>query len=183
MRRIILACALAAILAIPAKALDGTRAPANVLPAIKAPPQELVQAPMPAQAQSLREQVVGAWAVVSCNLNNPAIKLSCGTDPNGILINDASGRYAWVIALRGRPKGSESANAMPAEELGALARGLTANFGTWSVNEADKTYTIHIEGALFPNVEGAEVKATVSVSGEELRIGGANGQTVYRRVK
>lgn len=38
---------------------------------------------MPASAQSLREQVVGAWALVSCNLNDPAVKLTCGTNPNG----------------------------------------------------------------------------------------------------
>jgi hypothetical protein len=60
---------------------------------------------------------------------------------------------------------------------------LTAQFGTWSFNEADKTITYHIDGALFPNVEGTEGKATVSVSGDELKIGDTNGQAVYRRIK
>jgi hypothetical protein len=149
MRRIILSCALAGVLAVPAK------------------------------SQSLREQLVGAWALVSCNPNAQALTPTCGTNPNGILINDASGRYAWVVALRGRPKASGDRSSTPAEELGTLARGLTAQFGTWSVNEADKTHTIHIDGALFPNVEGTEGTATVSVSGDELRIGG----NVYRRIK
>ncbi len=59
MRRIILACALAAIFA------------------------------MPAHAQSLRDQVVGAWPFISCN---QAVTAACGTSPNGILIYDASGQ-------------------------------------------------------------------------------------------
>ena len=154
MSRVILACVLAGILSVPAK------------------------------AQSLREQVVGAWALVSCNPNNQATIPTCGTNPNGIQFLDASGRYALVIALRGRPKASiNNRSSVPAEELGTLARGLTAQFGTWSFNEADKTITYHIDGALFPNVEGTEGKATVSVSGDELKIGDTNGQAVYRRIK
>jgi hypothetical protein len=42
---------------------------------------------MPAQAQSLRDRVVGAWSFVSCN---QAATAACGTSPNGILIYDAS---------------------------------------------------------------------------------------------
>jgi hypothetical protein len=134
---------------------------------------------LPAAAQSLRDQLVGAWAVVSCDPNAPGIAPSCGTNSNGILINDASGHYAWVVALRGRPK-SSAGRADTAETLGELARGLLAQFGTWSVDEAGKAYTTHIEGALFPNVEGAEQRATVSISGDELTL---NGRNVYRRIK
>jgi hypothetical protein len=67
--------------------------------------------------------------------------------------------------------------------------GLAANFGTWTVNEADKTMTLHYEGALFPNIEGTDVKQTVSLNGDELRIIqpmpvlGGRGETVYRRAK
>jgi hypothetical protein len=50
--------------------------------------------------------------------------------------------------------------------------GLVANFGTWSVNEADKTITYHHDGALFPNFEGVGVKETLSLSGDELKLVG-----------
>jgi hypothetical protein len=46
---------------------------------------------LPAQAQSLRDQLVGAWSLVSCNPNIQEIASACGTNPNGILIYDASG--------------------------------------------------------------------------------------------
>jgi hypothetical protein len=139
---------------------------------------------LPAQAQSLRDQLVGAWSLVSCNPNIQEIASACGTNPNGILIYDASGRYAWIIAGRGRPKVSAGRNS-PAEELKPLVAGLLSQFGKWSVNEADKTITAHVDGALFPNVEGTEEgpPIPISISGDELRIGGANGQNVYRRIK
>jgi hypothetical protein len=42
---------------------------------------------------------------------------------------------------------------------------MVAQFGTWSVNEADKTLTTHIEGALFPNGEGTDARVSVGLTG------------------
>jgi hypothetical protein len=78
---------------------------------------------------------------------------------------------------------------MPAEEYKAAAMGLVANFGTWSVNELDRTLTQHIDGALSPNVEGSDGKSTVGLTGDELKlIGpapviGARSEEVYQRAK
>jgi hypothetical protein len=67
---------------------------------------------------------------------------------------------------------------------------VAGNFGTWSVNETDKTFTRRYDAALNPNNEGTEVKAAVSVSGDELRLttvapggGGTRTDSVYRRAK
>jgi hypothetical protein len=144
-----------------------------------------------AQQKSLKEQLVGSWTVVSCDSTsaNGAKQPYCA-NPNGILILDASGRYAQVIAARGRPKlASGNRSEVPAEQFKAAALGLVANFGTWSVNEADKTLTTHYEGALFPNIEGTEVKNTVSLAGDELKLTqpvpvlGGRSETLYRRAK
>src|SRR5262249_9578622 len=111
-----------------------------------------------AQQKSLKEQLVGAWMLVSCDSTSAsgARQPYCADpNPNGILIFDASGRHANVIAARGRPKFStRNRSEAKAEEFKAAALGLVANFGTWSLNEADKTLTLHYEGALFPNIEG-----------------------------
>src|SRR5215467_11943598 len=126
-----------------------------------------------AQQKSLKEQLVGAWTLVSCDVTRNGAKQPYCADPspNGILILDASGRYANVIAARGRPKfTTPNRSEAKAEEFKAAALGLVANFGTWSVNEADKTLTQHYEGALFPNIEGTDVKNTVSVTGDELKL-------------
>ena len=49
--------------------------------------------------------------------------------------------------------------------------------------------TMHYVGALFPNIEGAELKNSVSLTGDELKLAGAipvlggRSETVYRRAK
>ena len=68
-------------------------------------------------------------------------------------------------------------------------RTFTAEFGTWSVNEADKTLTYRHEGHLIPNAEGiTEEKGPFSLAGDELKLSwkrGAGGRAdeVYRRAK
>ena len=51
------------------------------------------------------------------------------------------------------------------EEFGAVAIEFAANYGTWSVNEADKALIRRFEGALVPNNEGNEVKARITLAG------------------
>jgi Lipocalin-like domain len=140
---------------------------------------------LPAFGQaSLKEQLVGAWAVVSCDLPNGIKPAQC-INPNGILIMDASGRYAGITAARDRPKFSDPAQprrAQPAEEYKAAVVGFAANFGTWTVDEASKTIVFHYEGALFPNIEGTDTTATVSLSGDELRTYSQAQNSVLRRI-
>jgi hypothetical protein len=69
-----------------------------------------------------------------------------------------------------------------------LAGNVVANFGTWSVNEADKTLTARVEGALNPGAEGSDAKFSVSLTGDSVQLVslGANAATiesVYRRAK
>ena len=76
----------------------------------------------------------------------------------------------------------------PAAEFGASALRFAANFGTWSVNEADKTITRRAEGALNPNTEGTEAKLSVSLAGDELKLVGTSAagvrtDSVYRRAR
>jgi hypothetical protein len=191
MRRIILACALAGILGVSAKAFDGTPSPNNP-PIVKPVPLDLpfgrpmvcgyagVCLDLLAQANpggaSLREQLVGTWTLVSC----PAVPW-CGANPHGMQILNADGHYTILHIARGRPNNG-SANrprdTISAEEYKAIASGVQANFGTWSVDEATKTLTWHIEGSMFPNAEGQDFKGTISFSGDELKM----GPMVWRRI-
>jgi hypothetical protein len=137
---------------------------------------------MPASAQSIKEQLVGTWRQVSCS--GPGFPLCAKLNPNDTLIFDASGNYALIYAPGGRPKVTGTPlGASPAEEIKAAQPGFSSNFGTWSFNEADKTITYHMEGALFPNVEGTDVKSgAISVAGDELKFRGPNWENVLRRV-
>ena len=143
------------------------------------------------QQTSLRQQLVGAWTLVSIiSTDKQGVKSERrGPNPKGLLIFDASGRYSILTAR------SDIANFKinnvdqgTPEENKAVLTGMIANIGTWSVDEASKTLIQHWDGALFPNNEGRETKSSIILTGDELKLVGTSpaGSTdtdVYRRAK
>jgi hypothetical protein len=141
----------------------------------------LVPSSAVSQQKSLKEQIQGPWSLASCNSTNAKGEktVSCASNnTRGILILAGNGNYASTTIAGGRKD--------------ADAPGVTANFGTWSVNEADKTVTIHFVGALNPTIEGKDLKLSISLNGEELRttgdlsnigVQGSKVDTTYRRFK
>ena len=98
-----------------------------------------------------------------------------------------SGRYIAVLTRKGRPivdsiGGPDGPAGVPPEDYKAIAVGVIASFGTWSVDEARKTITLQVEGDLFPNFEGSDIKGTVSVNGDEMKTKGEIlGDAVWHR--
>jgi Lipocalin-like domain len=149
------------------------------------------------QQKTLKEQIVGAWTLVSIDTIAPdgTKQQSFGSNPKGVLILDPSGRYAYVAGRPDRPKFKATGSARSAarsegtaEEFAAAAREFVANFGTWSVNEADKTLIRKYEIALIPNNDRNETRASVSLAGDELKLtiiptAGGRNETLYRRAK
>ena len=76
------------------------------------------------------------------------------------MILAAEGRYAQLQVNPDGPKikGKTRLDGTPEENKAAMA-GTVAHFGTWSVNEAEKTLIMRSEGNLFPNDEGSEFEA------------------------
>jgi len=144
-----------------------------------------------AQQKSLKEQLVGAWTLVSVEVTakDGTKRQEFGPNPRGVLILDAGGKYAMLQGRPDRPKFKASENLRmdtPAAEFGEAARAFAANFGTWSVNETDKTLIRRFEGALIPNAEGQETKSSVSLVGDELKLSatspaGVKTDAVYKR--
>ena len=141
-----------------------------------------------AQQKSLKEQLVGTWILVSCDLSRDGTTVPPCVNPSGRLSFDASGRFMEMKAARSRPKLTAGLNS-PADEFKAAARGFLGQFGTWSENDADKIITYHREGALSPNIEGTDTKDFIaSIAGDELRLVDADpnplgGAEVWRRAK
>jgi hypothetical protein len=90
-----------------------------------------------------------------------------------------------MVAAKNRPTTSRE-NVTP-EAYKAIAQGVAAQFGTWSVDEADKTLTLRAEEALFPrptdNTQQTSKSTIVSVTADEMKTSGALGNAVYRRFK
>jgi hypothetical protein len=146
-----------------------------------------------AQQKTVKEQIVGAWTLVSNDTiaQDGTKQQTFGSNPKGILILDASGRYAYVAGRPDRPKFKATSSVRSeatVEEFAAAAREFAANFGTWSVNEPDKTLIRKYEIALIPNNDRNETKASVSLAGDELKLtimttAGGRNETVYRRAR
>jgi hypothetical protein len=77
-----------------------------------------------------------------------------------------------------------------ADDNKAAAQGTISTYGTYSVDEAKKTYTLRIEGSSYPNWEGTEITRPVTITGDEMTVtnpspsvGGPPSQLVFRRAK
>ena len=111
-----------------------------------------------------------------------------GSDPQGIAIFDASGRYALINARSELPQFA-SGNRMDGspEEYKAISQGSIAHFGRYTVNDADMTITFHIETSTFPNWNGVVQKRPFRIKGNDLEwttpaaSGGGSGEIVLRR--
>ncbi len=144
-----------------------------------------------AQQKPLKGQLVGAWTLVSIEVTSKGGTKRPGFGgPNakGILILDASGRYAIMTGRPDRPKFKTTVRRdIPAAEFAEAARAFGASFGTWSVNEADKTLIQKTELSLIPNSDGTEVKYSVSLSKGDLKLvhvrADSTTELAYRRAK
>jgi len=94
-----------------------------------------------------------------------------GANLVGLLILTDSGRYSTQLMRSDLPKfvSNNRAEGTP-EEYKAVALGSISSFGTYTVNEANKTLTIRYEGSTFPNRKGAGETRPIVIEGDELRI-------------
>jgi Lipocalin-like domain len=149
----------------------------------------LVSSSAVSQQKALKDQLFGTWTMVSYEATASNGTKRQVANPKGILIFDAAGRYATVFGKPNRPKFKSPSQPTTAELAAATDDFFAANFGTWSVDEANKTLTQRYEGALRPDNEGADVKSSVSLAGDELKVAGpmlptgARVDTAYRRAR
>ena len=145
-----------------------------------------------AQQKSLKEQLVGTWAFVSSTGKLADGSPVWGTNPKGQLSFDANGRVSTIIVRSDLAKyaSNNRMQTTPAEDK-ATVQGAIAYFGTYTVNEADRSYTNHVAASSYPNWNGTDLKQVVeSTTAEELKIrnpspsyGGPPTLLTYRRVK
>ncbi len=106
-----------------------------------------------ASAQTAKD-LVGVWLTVSATVEQGDKKIEpFGPNPRGTQIYDASGRFATIVMRGDLPKvASNNIQTSTAEESQIIAHGSLAYYGTYTVNEADRTVTVKIEGADVPEL-------------------------------
>ena len=146
----------------------------------------------PAFTQTTPKELVGTWTIVSITLEKDGkITDLYGPNPQGQRIIDADGHVFYISTRGDLPKfASNNRSAGTPEENKAVVQGSLAYFGTLTANEADKTYTQHIEVCTFPNWIGVERKSSYTINGDEListtsgsSVGEGTVRVVYKRAK
>ena len=125
----------------------------------------------PAHAQSLKDQVVGTWTLVSnyAERADGTRLQTFGKDPKGIAVYDGNGRFAYIIMGDVRKKfGANNRMEGSDEENRSVVQGSISYYGTYTVNEAEKSLTWHIERASFPNWDGTSRKISLTIDGDRL---------------
>jgi hypothetical protein len=145
-----------------------------------------------AQQKSVKEQLLGAWSLVSIEFVRPDGSRSStfGANPHGVAFFDAGGHYIISVMRSDRAKYEINNFAQgTAEENKATAQGSITYFGTYSVSEADRTIVIHIEGSSFPNWNGSDQKRIFAITGDELKLtspaatGAGTAEVAWKRAK
>jgi hypothetical protein len=142
----------------------------------------------PAGAQSLKQQAVGTWTLVSVNVGDAE---PYGPGPHGIMFLDSGGRFSVSIVRAGVPKFAANNRTKGTDaENAAAVHGALNYFGTYTIDDSDKSITVKIEASSYPNFEGQTQKRTLSVNGDELQVvnaapsgGGGTATQIWKRAK
>jgi Lipocalin-like domain len=141
------------------------------------------------QQKTLKDQLVGTWTYAAVDIVRPdGIRVPLyGPSPSGLASFDASGHYILLTARAVIPKFvSNNRNEGTTEENKAVVQGSIGHFGTYTVNEAERTITFHIQTSTFPNWNGVEQKRPFTLTATELKwttaaSSGGTAEVVLRR--
>ena len=105
------------------------------------------------QQKTLKDQLVGAWTLVSIDYvrADGSRSSTFGENPKGIAFFDGSGNYIITVMRADRSKYAINDRAQgTAEENKATAQGTITYFGTYSVSETDSSISIQVVSSSFP---------------------------------
>lgn len=139
--------------------------------------------------QSLTEQMVGTWRMVSSYNEQNGVKTDTfGDQPLGLTMIDRAGNYIVVQSRSGLPKFAANNRQKGTDaENRAVVQGFVAGFGSYKVD--GDTVTISWTASSYPNRVGTQETRTFKITGDNLvttnPTGSSGGVTVstFARVK
>jgi hypothetical protein len=151
----------------------------------------LVSTAATASAESSKD-ILGTWMLHSLVVDHAGVKSEpYGANPRGAVTFGPDGRFSLIIARSDLPPfASNNRLSGTDDENRAIVQGSIAYFGTYTIDESARTFTVHVEGGTFPNWMGTDQKRIFSVAGDELKYTNANRSAgagtalvVWRRAK
>ena len=145
-----------------------------------------------AQGKSLKDQLVGTWIYVSSTGKREDGSAVQRPSLQGAVTYTADGRFHFITVRTDAPKYASSDPARPSpDEAMAIASGVVAYTGTYTVDESTKTVHANIETSPFPNLVGEpnQRRVVTSITDEELKFtnprtpAGVTLELVFKRAK
>lgn len=121
-------------------------------------------------SNSLKEQLTGTWALSAINntrIDGGKYELF-GPDASGLLILEDNGRYSLQIFRRSRPAFAGARMEGTAEENKAAVQGMISHFGTYTLNENERSITFHIQSSSYPNWDRTDQKRNIVILVDQL---------------
>ena len=123
-----------------------------------------------AQQNTLKEQFVGTWTLVSSYVEQDGKRIEpFGPKPLGYMMFAASDHFSWNFMRPDRPKfASNNRQTGTPEENKAAVQGNISAFGTYTLDPGG-SLTLQIIGSNFPNWDGTTQKRMVEISGNQMK--------------
>lgn len=146
--------------------------------------------PFAAHAQSMREQITGAWSFVSVvsERQDGTRAEPFGAAPTGLIIFTADGHFSLFQSRATLPRIAANDRARAtAEEAQSIVEGSIAYFGTYTVNEAERSLTLRLAGSTYANLPPVQHRQVTLLNANELHFinprtpSGVTLRTVWRR--
>ena len=117
-----------------------------------------------------REQFIGTWKLVSSEYrfaDGERLKLY----DTGILMYDAQGNMSVQLMQHNRPAFAKSDRLSGTlEEIKTAFQGYQAYYGTYTIDEKQRTVTHHLQGSLLPNWVGVDQVRYFDLEGDRLTL-------------
>jgi hypothetical protein len=144
-----------------------------------------------AQGKSLNDQLVGTWIYVSSTAKRADGSSAPRPQLQGAVTYTADGHFHFITVPVDLPKIASGDRLKPTpEEAKAVATGVIAYTGTYTLDESTKTVHPTVVTSTFPNMVASDQSRIVtSVTADELRLtnpGGSGGlilELVFKRAK
>ena len=145
----------------------------------------------PAFAESLKDKVVGTWIYVSSTAKRADGSSVPRPQLQGAVTYTPDGHFHFITVPVDLPKIASGDRLKPTpEEAQAVATGVIAYTGTYTLDESTKTVQPTVVASTFPNMVGSDQSRVItSVTADELRLtnpGGSGGlilELVFKRAK
>jgi Lipocalin-like domain len=144
-----------------------------------------------AQGKPLKDQLVGTWIYVSSTAKRADGSSVARPQLQGALTYTPDGHFHFITVPVDLPKIASGDRLKPTpEEAKAVATGVIAYTGTYTVDESTKTVHPTVVTSTFPNMVASDQSRIItSVTADELRLtnpGGSGGlilELVFKRAK